>query len=221
MNRPRLAVAAGRWSALAVVLLAALLGGCGQAAPQPTSPEAPGPSGASPPATASPEPVVSTGELGEIPAGARVSDGGPDPRTPAYWVAWSTCGENSQAALAEANGGREAGWVLLDDLIVEPGLALGDYAIRSCRQGVAVLEARPRDPAYALATQVLAAQANLSVGAESCRAAEGALAVANALLSSLAFDGAGRYLTARSQGASVVKEATTVLTSYNAGTLCL
>lgn len=178
-------------------------------------------------ATASITPTTLTQDLPEgIPAEARVSNGGGDPRTAGYWIIWSTCGENNQSAVAAANGGREAGWILLDDLLKNPGITVGDFAVATCEQGVNLFKARMAvgtlsdDPIYRLASEMLTAEVNLSTGSESCKAVEGALRIGHALLSSLGFDGSGEYLLAESKELRVAREVTTLLASYNTGTLC-
>jgi len=49
-------------------------------------------------------------------------------RTPAYWAVWNTCAPNNRAAEAAANGGRAAGWVLVDDILADPGCRSGSTA---------------------------------------------------------------------------------------------
>jgi hypothetical protein len=55
---------------------------------------------------------------------------------------WSTCGDNSQADLAAANRGREAGWYLVDDFLENPGIAVGEYSLTSCDAVVDLLSLR-------------------------------------------------------------------------------
>ena len=157
------------------------------------------------------------------------SSGGGEPRTGGYWIMWSTCGENSQAEMAKANGGRQAGWVILDDLLADPGMLVGAVAVESCPQGVALLQGRAagggdrsNDPAYSLASQLLAAQLNLAASAESCPAAEQAVQAAQLLLVSLEFDGTGSYLGPPTGGREVetAKILLEQLGEYNTGMLC-
>jgi len=157
------------------------------------------------------------------------SSGGGEPRTGGYWINWSTCGENSQAAVAQANGGREAGWVILDDLLAEPGMLVGALPVESCPQAVALLQGHDagggdhtNDPAYTLAGQLLAAQLNLATGAETCPAAEQAVQAAQLLLLSLGFDGAGLYLgpPAANQDVETARILVEQLQNYNVGALC-
>jgi hypothetical protein len=50
---------------------------------------------------------------------------GGDPRTIGYWKNWSTCTGGGQVKVAAANGGPDAGWFLVDDLLLSPGYHLG------------------------------------------------------------------------------------------------
>jgi hypothetical protein len=163
--------------------------------------------------------------LPNIPEEARASSGGGDPRPPAYWSLWNSCAPDNRADLAAANGGREAGWVLVDDLLANPGIALGDHLLTSCDESLALLEGQKAsgeetgDPIYALSAELLAAELNLNVGAESCPAAEEAVLAAHILLSSNNFDGqSASPLDAEADGA--LFRITELLALYNAGTLC-
>ncbi|NPV07338.1 MAG: hypothetical protein HPY83_05155 [Anaerolineae bacterium] len=62
-----------------------------------------------------------------IPDAARASDGGGGPRPAAYWAQRNMCAPDNRADVARANGGREAGWVLVDDLLADPGNQPGDH----------------------------------------------------------------------------------------------
>ena len=154
---------------------------------------------------------------------------GGEPRTGGSWITWSSCGENSQAAVAKANGGRQAGWIILDDLLADPGVLVGALQVESCPQGVALLQGRDtsgfdhnNDPAYLLAGQLLAAQLNLAAGAETCPAAETAVQAAQLLLLSVGFNGAGLYLgpPAAHQDVETAKILVGQLQNYNVGALC-
>ena len=57
------------------------------------------------------------------------------PRTAGYWLVWNACAEDNQADVARANGGREAGWLILDDLLAHPGILLGELAVETCERG--------------------------------------------------------------------------------------
>lgn len=40
-------------------------------------------------------------------------------------MVWNSCAEGNKADVAAANGGRAAGWIILDDLLADPGIQLG------------------------------------------------------------------------------------------------
>lgn len=188
---------------LAPTLLVLACGGAGDSSPAAVeSALTPAPAG---PAS---EPAV----LGEIDPSERVSDGGAEPRSPAYWIMWSTCGESSKADVAAANGGRESGWVLLDDLLEMPGVALAGQQVSACEDAVVVLAgAESADVAVRLAAESLAAEINYASGAETCPAFDAALRVGRALVESGA-DGP--------QLETAAQETTELLATYNRGTLC-
>ena len=157
-----------------------------------------------------------------IPDDARVAVGAGEPRSSGYWVIWSSCGENSRAETAAANGGREAGWILLDDLLIFPGITLGDHAVATCDEGVVILEtSSDADPAQGLARQLLAAELNLNVGSETCPAAEETVAVAHAVLSSFGYAGTGHApLPADVEAGGTLPPLIDLLAAYNSGDLC-
>lgn len=157
------------------------------------------------------------------------SSGGGEPRTSGYWLLWNTCTEGNQAAVAKANGGRQAGWIVLDDLLEDPGILVGVLKVTSCEQGVNLLQARdllgadrPDDNAYILASQLMAAQLNLAIGSEYCPASDEAVSAAQLLLLELEFDGQGSYLgpPLASPDLETAKLLAEQLASYNSGTLC-
>ncbi len=161
----------------------------------------------------------------DLPPEARASIGGGDPRLPAYWAVWNTCAPDNRADVAAANGGRDAGFVLVDDVLADPGIGLGDHLLSSCEESVALLEGRTGsgdatdDPVYMLAAQLLAAELNLTVGAESCPAADEAVLGAHLVLSSSNFDGVSPSpLDVEAGGA--LPDLIDLLTAYNAGDLC-
>lgn len=164
-------------------------------------------------------------DLAALPPEARASTGGGDPRPPGYWAVWNTCAPDNRAAEAEANGGRAAGWVLVDDVLAEPGIGLGDHLLTSCAESVALLEGRTgageetADPAYTLAGQLLAAELNLIVGAETCPVAEEAVVGAHLVLSSANFDGISTSLLDAEAGGALPR-LVELLTAYNSGELC-
>lgn len=163
--------------------------------------------------------------LANLPPEARASTGGGDPRSPAYWAVWNTCAPGNRAVEAEANGGRAAGWVLVDDVLADPGIGLGDHLLMSCEESVALLQGRTgtgeetADPAYDLAGQLLAAELNLTVGAETCPVAEEAVVGAHLVLSSANFEGVSTSpLDAEAGGA--LPRLVGLLALYNSGELC-
>jgi hypothetical protein len=202
-----------------VLVAASVVAGCSSSdgVSEPASPSSP---------QSVPSDAGSGGPLDGIPEESRVSDGGGEPRSTTYWITWSTCGEGSQAGVAEANGGREAGWIVLDDLIETPGLSLGVHTVTDCPDAVAILGSavvipRPSGRVDALAAQLLAAQANRSSGSEGCPAADAALAVGGALLTEVRFSGAGSADRPDAEIADAIDETLPVLVAYNAGELCV
>lgn len=157
------------------------------------------------------------------------SDGGGEPRSAAYWKLWSSCTESNQAAVATANGGRAAGWIILDDLLADPGMRVGRSAVETCEQGVRVLDrmdaagnVKGDDAAYGLAVQLLTGQLNLAVGAEFCPAVQDAVQAGQLLLLSAGFDGAGDSLGPASapDDRELARFLAEQLAAYNAGQLC-
>ena len=166
--------------------------------------------------------------LAELPVEARVSTGGAEPRTPAYWAVWNSCAPNNRSEEAAANGGRQAGWILMDDLLTNPGVSVGDFVIESCEEGLNMLEAletssapRSSEWVYLLAAHVLSAELNLNVGAETCPAAEEAVIAGHFALSSAQFVGSGDYvITATPDIVDSAEAITRLLEAYGRGVLC-
>lgn len=163
--------------------------------------------------------------LANLPPEARASNGGGDPRPPGYWAAWNTCAPDNRAAEAEANGGRAAGWLLIDDVLADPGIGLGDHLLATCEESVALLQGlngadgETSDPALELAGHLLAAELNLTAGAETCPVADEAVVGAHLLLSTAGFDGLSTSpLDAEFGGAA--PQLIDLLEAYNAGELC-
>jgi hypothetical protein len=147
--------------------------------------------------------------------------GAGEPRSSGYWVIWSTCGEGSRAETAAANGGRAAGFILLDDLLQDPGVTLGDHTVATCDDGVAILQGSTSDPVAGLARQLLAAKLNVHAGSERCAASEELVATGDALLARFAYDGSDTEPGSLEAGASdSLSRVATLLAYYNAGTLC-
>ncbi len=158
---------------------------------------------------------------------ANRSLGGGEPRSTSYCEMWSTCGRNSQATQAAANGGREEGWILLDDLLQDPGVQVGNVNIGACQEALDLLlehslesEDRAGDAAYQLASQLVTAELNLGAGAAYCPAVDGAVIAAQTLLASANFDGRGRYWEVDSGTRQAAQGIVGQLQRYNSGTLC-
>jgi hypothetical protein len=180
----------------------------------------------SPSWTNDPEEIVSDSEyLASLPQEARASSGGGDPRPAAYWMLWNTCAPENRSAEAKANGGRAEGWIIVDDVLADPGIQLGDHRLVTCEESVALLDGRTvagddtGDPIYLLAAQLLAAELNLSAGAETCPAAEEAAVAAHIVLAAAGFDGVSpSALDQETDGA--LPRILELLTAYNLGILC-
>lgn len=158
------------------------------------------------------------------------NSGGGEPRSPGYWLVWNSCVENNQAETARANGGRAAGWILMDDLLIDPGILIGALQVETCEQGSNLLNSKnlqglemTNDAAYTLAAQLIAAQFNLVVGSEYCPASDQAVSQAQLLLLELNFDGTGGYLgpPKADEKVEAARKLTEQLASYNTGALCL
>jgi len=175
-----------------------------------------------------PVPTQPDDSFSQYPIEAREATHAGDPRLPAYWALWNTCADENRADIAKANGGRDNGWFLMDDLIADPGIQLGDLPIDTCEQGLALLEGYSTDgedfsgDAYRLAGQLLAAELNLNAGAESCPIAEEAVIGSHIILSSLGFNSTGTYDDAiTSDLANSITPILDLLTGYNSGELCI
>lgn len=159
-------------------------------------------------------------------------DGG-TPRTPGYWKNWTTCdGKGNQAETAAKNGGWEAGFWLLDDLLPQ---TIGDLSVNTCQIGVYVLDDRDiggtkhgGDAAYHLARNLLAAKLNYGAAACTDPAVTQAMTDAQELLDGIDFNGTGDYLTAKTvKGNTSLKELRDdaielagILDNYNNGDYC-
>jgi hypothetical protein len=163
---------------------------------------------------------------------------GGDARTPGYWKNWSTCSNGNQAATADKNsedldssGTIEpneriaAGFALIDDVLP---IDLGEYlTIDNCQDAVDILDhrdllgkKRASDAAYKLARSLLAYEANTSAGAGTCQEAVEAAIAGDALLSSIGFDGIGKYLRPKDSEYQLAVELAGTLDEYNNNLLC-
>jgi len=161
----------------------------------------------------------------DIPAEARISNQSGEPRPPAYWMLWNACARDNRAEVAAANGGRAAGWMLMDDLLTDPGVSLGDLPVETCEQGLNLLQGltydgeETDDPLYDLAAQLLAAELNLNLGAETCPIAEEAAVGGHMVLASVNFNGTGTYFNTV-EISEAVPRLIELLQGYNIGELC-
>jgi hypothetical protein len=163
--------------------------------------------------------------LSTLPPEARASTEGGDPRPPGYWAVWNTCAPDNRSAEAEANGGRAAGWLLVDDVLASPGIGLGDHVLASCEESVALLQGlneadgETSNPILELAGQLLTAELNLTAGAETCPVADEAVVGAHLLLSTANFDG-DTTSPLDAEAGSAMPRLVELLESYNSGDLC-
>ena len=163
---------------------------------------------------------------------------GGDPRTIGYWKNWNMCSGGNQYRTAQKNGGPDAGWFILENLLPQ---RVGLLSVSDCPTGVSILDKadtksgkkKASDAAYGLASQFLAAQANLSAGAETCPAVKAAVIDAQRLLDgtttvsgkSIGFTGSGDYLGSKVKGAyatlrTMATSLAITLDRYNNGELC-
>jgi hypothetical protein len=155
---------------------------------------------------------------------------GGEPRTIGFWKNWNTCTGGNQHLTAASNGGPDAGWYILDDLLNDPGYTIGILQLggEDCEDAVNILDKREisgknkkraNDGAYNLAAQLLAAQLNLSAGAETCQAVVDAVNSGQNLLAGISFDGTGNYLR-RGDDYELANTLAYTLDEYNNGNLC-
>ena len=158
---------------------------------------------------------------------------GGEPRTIGFWKNWNTCTGGNQRYNAANNGGPAEGWFILDDLLNNPGFTIGELQLMGddCVDAVNILDKREingrnkkmaNDAAYGLAAQLLAAQVNLSAGAETCQAVVDAVNAGQTLLLGIQFDGTGGYLKGKNGGAlrAEANALASTLDEYNNGNLC-
>jgi hypothetical protein len=153
---------------------------------------------------------------------------GGEPRTIGFWKNWNTCTGGNQQYTARENSTPDEPWYILDDLLNDPGYTIGLLELdgADCLDAVSILDKRDiesgrkmaSDGAYNLASQLLAAQVNLSAGAETCQDVVDAVNAGQALLASISFDGTGSYLKGKKVNDANALAAT--LDTYNNGNLC-
>lgn len=174
------------------------------------------------------------------------SNNGGSPRTPGYWMNWSTFGKGNQVATAGKNGGYENGFWLLNDALnpaITGGIVWDDILsdsflvpLTNIEQAVEILDMRvvtlngkidgkklASDPARRLARNLLAAQVNVLVG--DCTTSEvlGAIVQGETLLDRINFDGkkTTAYLTSTSgSDYTLAKNLAGLLDLYNNGYFC-
>lgn len=175
-----------------------------------------------------------------------VTSSGGSPRTPGYWMNWSTFGKGNQVATAGRNGGYENGFWLLDDALntgITGGITWDDILSDSflvplddIEQAVEILDMRvvtsngvidgrklASDPARRLARNLLAAQVNVLVGNCTTPEVMAAIVQGETLLDKLNFDGTKTtaYLTNKSGADSdTAKTLAALLDLYNNGYFC-
>ena len=67
---------------------------------------------------------------------------GGDPRGAGFWKNWNSCSPGLQYDIAQRNGGADAGWFVLDDILSDPGISWGDFSISDCDTAVGILDQR-------------------------------------------------------------------------------
>jgi hypothetical protein len=170
---------------------------------------------------------------------------GGEPRTIGYWKNWNSCTGGGQIGTAIENGGEtpqerlSSGFALLDDVLQEPGITIGlltfvaDDNVFACDDGTLdatfILDKRDlsqrhkkqaSDPAFNLASQLLAALANDSAGAGVCDEAGQAMIDGQNLLADNGFVGLRGSIPKKSPDSSRANELAGILDLYNNGTLC-
>ncbi|MCA6074466.1 T9SS type A sorting domain-containing protein, partial [Fulvivirga sedimenti] len=147
-------------------------------------------------------------------------------RTPGYWKNWNTCTSGGQADNAAKNGGYANGYWLLDDILNNPGITLGEFTIpaNDCETGVLILDQRDlsgrnkkmaNDAAYTLAMHLMAFKLNQAAGAYHCQYAIDAAMQADALLTRNNYDGTGSYLRPKAADYTEALELAGILDAYN------
>lgn len=166
------------------------------------------------------------------------------PRTPGYWKNWNRCTGGGQQFTADANGGYEEGFWLLEDVLdpaIGGGIVWDDilidrfvFPIESCEVAVDILDKREvddpsvvgdgkkkaADPLINLATHLLAAQLNFGAGACTTDDVNKAALDAEALLDKYDFDGSAGLMPKKSDDVALANELAEYLDAYNNGEFC-
>jgi hypothetical protein len=156
---------------------------------------------------------------------------GGEPRTAGYWRMWNGCSEGNKARVAAQNGGADAGFYILEDLLPQ---RLGLLDVTTCQVGVDILDMRAvagadkigdgekmkSDAAYRLAANLLTAHLNMGAGAGDCRDVQDAVLEAETLLLNVEFNGTGKYLGPKHPQYQKALELEEKLVTYNTGKLC-
>jgi hypothetical protein len=171
---------------------------------------------------------------------------GGNPRTPGYWKNWNRCTDGNQQYTADANGGWQEGFWLLEDVLdpsIGGGIVWDDilvddfvFTIDSCEVAVDILDKRKvgnegevgdgrkvaSDPLHNLATHLLAAQLNFGAGACTTQDVLDAALDAEELLDKYDFNGDGYdgKLSKKSDDAQLANELADYLDRYNNGEFC-
>jgi len=167
---------------------------------------------------------------------------GGEPRTPGYWKNWNKCdGKGNQVDTAARNGGWEAGFWLIEDIIgpyptatnnsAAAPIWIGDLEVDTCEEAVAILDMRALnndkkkggDAAYMLARNLLAAYLNYGAGACMHPDVTQTMADAQALLDSANFNGTGNHWKGGKNAAADRATAlvyANILDEYNNGMYC-
>jgi hypothetical protein len=160
------------------------------------------------------------------------------PRTPGYWKNWNRCTNGGQQYTADANGGWEEGYWLLEDVLdpdIGGGIVWNDilddgflFPITSCEDAVLILDKRDlngkkkaSDPLHNLATHLLAAQLNFGAGACTTEEVLDKVLEAETLLDKYNFDGYGHdKLNKKDPDAEAANKLADYLDRYNNGEFC-
>jgi len=160
------------------------------------------------------------------------------PRTPGYWKNWNRCTGGGQQYTADANGGWEEGYWLIEDVLapsIGGGIIWDDildddfvFPITECADAVLILDKRAfddkkkaSDPLHNLATHLLAAQLNFGAGACTTEDVLIWALEAEELLDKYNFDGWGHdTLKKKDPDAALANDLAWYLDSYNNGDFC-